>query len=56
MEPWLECDENGFALPGALITGEEAAAGAEAIFASDFDAGLLGELESVTASGLCPGP
>lgn len=50
MEPWLECDENGFALPGALITGEEAAAGAEAIFASDFEAGLLGELESVTAS------
>lgn len=56
MEPWLECDENGFALPGALITGEEAAAGAEAIFASDFDAGLLGGARERHRLRLCPGP
>lgn len=48
MEPWLECDANGFAMPGALITGDEAAAGAEAIFASDFDASPLSALETVT--------
>ncbi|MFR5780838.1 MAG: hypothetical protein ACLUEK_02840 [Oscillospiraceae bacterium] len=56
MEPWLECDENGFALPGALITGEEAAAGA--------GGHLCIGLRRRTARGarerhrlrLCPGP
>lgn len=50
LEPWLGCDENGFARPEAPITGEEAAAGAEAVFSGDFEAeGLRGEAE-VSAS------
>lgn len=52
IRPWLSCDENGFALPDSLISGDEAMAGAEAVFSGDFCAQELGELNEVSEAAL----
>lgn len=52
MQPWLSCDENGFALPDSPISGAEAMAGAEAVFAGDFSAQELAGLAEVSEAEL----
>ena len=52
MEPWLERDENGFALPDEPVTGAEAARGAAAMFASEVDITALERLDTVSEAQL----
>lgn len=52
MTPWLERDENGFALPDEYISGGELAAGVRAMFASEPEVSALEAMETVSASEL----
>ena len=52
MEPWLERDEHGFALPDEPVTGAEAARGAAAMFAPEVDITALERLDTVSEAQL----
>ncbi len=51
-EPWLELDEYGLAHPDAAVSGEEIAAGVDAMFDGAVDTGALAWLETVSESEL----
>ena len=51
-EPWLETDGNGLANPDLPITGDELAAGIEAMFAAPVDVSAISGAATVTADEL----